>query len=170
MQDNARRGKQYRVAPMTRLRTLLVYSLFAMITGGTLYDLLRDTEHWPFSPYPMYSWVVKSHAFIILRLYGVTESEPQTEFPLTDNRFLQPFDNSRLPNALDDIVGNPKRRYMLDEAVRDCLLRYETLRRAGSHSGPSLRAIRLYRVYWVLDSRARNVDRPDRKDLIVEIR
>ena len=161
---------EYRVDPMTRQRTLLVYSLFAMITGGSLFDLLKDTEHWPFSHYAMYSGVEKSHTLSILRLYGVTEGEPETEIPLSDNRFLQPFDNSRLPEALDDIVSDPRRRYLLDETVRDCLLRYEALRRAGSHSGPRLQAIRLYRVFWALDSQASNVDQPDRKDFIVEIR
>jgi hypothetical protein len=155
---------------MTRQRAMLVYSLVAMIAGGSLFDLLRDTDHWPFSSYPMYSWVLESHTLTTLRLYGVTVGEPQVEVPLSDNRFLQPFDNSRLASAFDDIYDNPKRSYLLNEAVRDCLLRYEALRRAGGHSGPRLQAIRLYRVFWALDSRARNVDQPDRKDFIVEIR
>jgi len=163
-------GKQYWVARMSRQRIWLVFSLAAVITSGSLFDLLKDTEHWPFSPYSMYSSVVESHTLTTLRLYGVTEGESPAEVPLSDNRYLQPFDNSRFPSAIDDIIRDPKRRYLLDDAVRDCLLRYEALRRAGRHTGPQLQAIRLYRVFWALDSQARNVDRPDRKDFIVEVR
>jgi hypothetical protein len=163
-------GERYRVAPMAKQRIWLFCLLAAIITGGSLFDLLRDSEHWPFSPYSMYSSLVTSPTLTTLRMYGVTEGESQTEFPLSDNRYLQPFDNSRFPSAIDDIIRDPKRRYLLDDAVRDCLLRYEALRRAGLHNGPPLQAIRLYRVFWALDSRARNVDQPDRKDFIVEVR
>src|SRR5579863_4105711 len=40
---------------MSKPRLLVVYTLGTVIFGGALFDLVRDTEHWPFSPYPMFS-------------------------------------------------------------------------------------------------------------------
>src|SRR5262249_46660523 len=132
---------------------------------GSLFDIIRDTEHWPFSQYPMYSQTEKSHSLTAFRLFGVTQDG--SEISLHDDmRYLQPFDNSRLPEALELVSES----HQLKEAVLDCFLRYEALRRAGRHSGPQLKALRLYRVYWVLDPWARNVDHPNRKDLFVEVR
>ena len=153
------------VKPMSRQRILVVYALNALILGGSLFDLSRDKEHWPFSQYPMYAQTEKSRSLTILRLFGVTQQG--AEIPLTDIRYLQPFDDSRLPEALNRIAK--KRPLQLKTAVRDCLVRYEALRRAGRHDGPPLRAMRLYRVYWVLDPWAPNIDHPDRKDFLVEV-
>src|SRR5262249_43501274 len=86
------------VEPMAKHRLFLVYSLGGVIVGGSLFDLIRDTEHWPFSQYPMYSETVSSHSLSYFRLFGVTQEG--TEIPLDDVRYLQPFDNSRLEDAL----------------------------------------------------------------------
>lgn len=153
------------VSPMARRRLLLVYGLLAVILGGSLIDLIRDTEHWPFSQYPMYSGTVESRTFSSFRLFGVTENGSEI-YLHDDMRFLQPFDNSRLPQAFERVAENNQ----LKEAVVDCFRRYEALRRAGRHNGPRLQAMRLYRVYWVLDPWARNIDHPDHKDLFVEVR
>jgi len=152
-----------RIAPMARQRLLLVYTLYAVIVGGSLFDLIKDTEHWPFSQYAMYSQTEKFRSYTRLRLFGVTQEG--AEIPLYDIRYLQPFDNSRLAAALELVA----QKHQLKEAVLDCLLRYEALRRAGRHNGPALQAMRLYRVSWVLDPWATNIDHPDRKDLLVEV-
>lgn len=156
------------IAPMARQRVLLIYSLSAIILGGSLFDLITDTEQWPFSQYPMYSAAEKSRSLTVLRLFGVTAEKPQVEIPLIQFQYMQPFDSARLQTALQFIYAH--RNDQLSEAVRDCLVRYEALRRVGLHNGPRLQAIRLYRVYWVLDPWARNIDHPDRKDLLVEVR
>lgn len=153
-----------RVEPMAKHRLFVVYALGAVIVGGSLSDLIRDAEHWPFSNYPMYSETVTSRSLTWFRLLGVVEGG--TEIPLDDNRYLQPFDNSRLEGAMELAF----RKHYLKEAVLDCLMRYEALRRAGRHNGPRLQALRLYRYYWVLDPWARNIDHPDRKDFLVEVR
>jgi len=151
------------VKPMGKHRLLVVYALNAVIVGGSLFDLIRDQEHWPFSQYPMYSHTEISRSLTILRLFGITQQG--TEIPLYDSRYFQPFDDSRLPEALERTA----KKHQLKEAVWDCLVRYEALRRAGRHDGPPLRAMRLYQVYWVLDPWARNVNHPDRKNLLVEV-
>lgn len=151
------------ITPMGSRRLLLVYAVNAVIVGGSLFDLITDTEHWPFSQYPMYSYTEKSSSLTRLKLFGVTPEG--TEIPLYDLRYLQPFDNSRLSAVLELVA----KKHQLGEAARDCLLRYEALRRAGRHNGPPLQAVRVYRVYWVLDPWARNIERPDRKNLLVEV-
>jgi hypothetical protein len=150
-----------------RQRVLLVYSLAAIILGGSLYTLLMDAEYWPFLSYRLVAVAEESHSLTSFVLFGVPTTTPDREFPLTQFKYTQPLDNSRLRVAFASIYEN--RRDRLRDAVRDCLVRYDALRQAGKHHGPALRAMRLYRAYWVLNPRGRNVDHPDRKDLLVEI-
>jgi hypothetical protein len=153
------------VVGMSSKRLLIVYALGSIIFGGAAADLLRDTEHWPFSQYPMFSQIQQAKTYSMLRLYGVLQHSPLVEMPLDDNLYLQPFDNSRLPPALRHALAENR----LDEGVTDCLTRYEALRRAKLHKGPPLVAMRLYRLTWTLDSTASNVDRPDAKELLTEV-
>jgi hypothetical protein len=153
------------IVAIPRLRLFIIYALGAVIFGGALTDLVRDTEHWPFSQYPMFSEIAASKTYSTLRLYGVVQRSPLLEMQLDNNLYLQPFDNSRLPAALEHAF----RRNRLEEAMLDCLTRYKALRRAGRHDGPPLIALRLYRVTWTLDPSASNIDRPDRKDLLIEV-
>lgn len=147
---------------------MLIYSLGAFIFGGSLYDVLKDAEHWPFYHYRLVAGTVESRSLEAFVLFGVTGEKPSREIPLTQFQYTQPFDNSRLRAVLGYIYEH--RQDQLNAAVRDCLLRYEALRRAGRHRGPALQAIRLYRADWVLDPWGRNVDHPDRKELLLEIR
>jgi hypothetical protein len=150
---------------MLRSRLVAVYVLAAVILGGSAFDWLTDTEHWPFSQYPMFSWVDTQKSFTMLRLYGVTARQPLSEFPLDKNEYLEPFDNSRMPNALN--LALHERR--VTPALEDCLRRYEALRVSGVHNGPQLRALRLYRVTWTVDWRASNMNAPDHKELLGEV-
>ncbi|HEY7460329.1 MAG TPA: hypothetical protein VIC59_00455 [Gemmatimonadota bacterium] len=152
--------------PLPPRRILVVHLLLVAIVGGQLWSTLADRERWPFSPYAMYSTLERERTLTWLRLYGVPEREPASEIPLLSDDQLAPFDQARLPAALGHMAG---RRGDLREALRDCLERYETLRRSGRHDGPPLRGVRLYRVRWTLDPEARNVDRPDRRTLVLEV-
>jgi hypothetical protein len=151
---------------MSKARLFVVYGLGAIILGGGLSDLVRDTEHWPFAQYAMFSETEMSNTYTMFRLYGVLDESPLVEVPLDSDLYLQPFDNSRLTPALQYAAKNNR----LDEAVTNCLVRYDTLRRAGRHNGPPLVAMRLYRVTWTLEPSAGNVDRPDHKELLAEVR
>ena len=150
---------------MSKPRLLVIYTLGAVIFGGAISDLVRDTEHWPFAPYAMFSEIEASKTYSMLRLYGVVQRSPLVELQLDYNVYLQPFDNSRLADALEHALRGNR----LEEGVTDCLTRYEVLRRTRRHNGPPLVAMRLYRVMWSFDPSAGNVDRPDRKDLLVEV-
>jgi hypothetical protein len=153
------------VSPLSRERLLVAYSIIGVIVIGSFLDMARDTEHWPWSNYPMYSQPENDPKFNDLRLYGVPKSDPTTEFSLfTDSRYLQPFDQSRLAMILETLSGQK-----LHEGLQDCFNRYESLRRRGAHDGPPLQALRVYRCYWTLDPTGATIEHPDRKVLIDEV-
>ena len=152
--------------PMSRRRLLVVYGLIAFILGGSLLDCVRDTEHWPWSCYPMYSYPETATTFDDYRLYGVPKDNPDTEISLfLDERYLQPFDQSRLSLVLEESLWKPDLR----EGLENCLTRYEALRRGGRHEGPELVKLRMYHVFWTLDPAGANIEKPDRKELIEEV-
>ncbi len=153
---------------MGKRREFFVYALIFMIAGGSLFDIVADKEHWPFSPYPMFSFVRRDYSLNKLQLYCVTESEPPLEMPL-DAQYIQPFNTSRLSAALEGMLKSASPNQHLNEVLQDILVRYEVLHCLGRHNGPPLRGIRLYRLYWHLNPWARNVERPDRRKLILEI-
>ncbi|HEY1923388.1 MAG TPA: hypothetical protein VGG44_11615, partial [Tepidisphaeraceae bacterium] len=110
--------------PMSRKRMMIAYAVILFIIGGSFLDLARDTEHWPWSCYPMYSYPESGTTFNDLRLYGVLASDPKSELSLyTDERFTQPFDQSRMAEALAATSWLPG----IDDGMRNCLKRYETL-------------------------------------------
>src|SRR5688500_17914793 len=83
---------------MSGRRHTAVNLLIAFIVGASLYDIVRDEEHWPFSQYPMFSRVTNSRELRWLRLYGVTHEAK--EIALIRYSDVFPFDQSRLPKAL----------------------------------------------------------------------
>jgi hypothetical protein len=154
-------------APMSAHRRAFLSLVFLSFIAGSLYDIVRNEEHWPFSQYPMFSGVWRAPSFTWFRLVGVTASG--NEFPLDDNRYIRPFDQSRLPKALRTIANDSGRAPRLKEALRNALTRYAELGRNGSHDGPSLVAMRLYEIEWTIDPAAANVHRPDRRRLVAEV-
>jgi hypothetical protein len=151
----------------TRRRAFLNLVFIALI-GGSTYDIVRDQEHWPFSQYPMFRGVWSSPTFTWFRLFGVTAGGH--EFPLEQNGYVLPFDQSRLSKAIGRILETPGRAERLGEALDDFLLRYHELAAEGEHSGPPLVALRLYELEWTIDPAARNVDHPEHRRFIAEVR
>jgi hypothetical protein len=155
---------------VTGSRALSVHVLLAILVGGSAYDMLTGREHWPFSPYAMFSTVEREPVLTMLRVMGVTREAVPREIPLLDSRVIRPFDQSRLTTALERTYNNPVRRPLTPELLRDCLGRYESLRASGEFDGPSLQAVRLYEMTWTLDGEARNVEAPEHKRLLAEVR
>ena len=149
------------------MRRVLINGLLIGVVCGSLYDVLTDQEHWPFSQYPMFSGIWKSQSFTWLRLFGVTAEG--REFPLDANRYVAPFDQSRLPKALKRMTEMPDGEARVRSALPDLMARYEELRSAGAHDGPPLAALRLYELEWTIDRQAANVDHPDRRRFIAEV-
>jgi hypothetical protein len=135
---------------------------------GSAYDIVADQEHWPFSQYPMFSGTWRSSTFTWLRLFGVTADG--REFPLNENRYVSPFDQSRLPKALRQMLQKPDGPARVRTALSDLFARYEELRNDEWHDGPRIVAMRLYELEWTIQPNARNLDRPDRRELVAEVR
>ena len=154
---------------MSPRRLMLSVALVFATAFGSLYDLAADREHWPFSPYAMFSYVERQPTLRVLRLFGVTGDGSLAEFPLLDGRFIQPFDQCRLATALAGTYYNPARRPLITPMLRDVLNRYEQLRLAGHHDGPPLQAVRLYELEWTLDPHAANLSSPDRRHQLAEV-
>ena len=159
------------VVRMSWLRVWLVYFIFIFLVGASVYDIVTNRENWPFSPYAMYSYAEREHTLEVIELFGVTqENGTPREIPLLDSRYLEPFDQTRLRGALSNLLEqSQKHPQLLTKALEDCLVRYEKLSRAGHHDGPHLSSIRLYRLQWQLDPWARNVERPDKREILAEV-
>jgi hypothetical protein len=153
---------------VTRRRRAFLNLVFAVLIGGSLYDIATDQEHWPFSQYPMFSTLWRTPTFSWLRLFGVDASG--REFALSANRYIAPFDQSRLPKALRQIMDRPDGQRELQVALTDCLARYDALRTAHRHDGPPLAALRLYELVWTIEPNAANLDSPDTRTLVAEVR
>jgi hypothetical protein len=157
-----------RTRSVTPTRKALINCILVALLGGSLYDIAADQEHWPFSQYPMFSGVWRSPTFTWMRLFGVTADG--REVVLDANEYVAPFDQSRLPKAFKRMLEERDDPERVRTALADCLRRYEELRREARHSGPPLMALRLYELEWTIDWRAANVDRPDRRRFIAEVR
>lgn len=152
---------------MSKSRLLLIHFLIAGVVGGSFYDILTRQEHWPFSNYPMFARVHRSHVLSWFRLFGVTPDNK--EVPIVDRTYLWPLDQSRLPIGLRAVYQAEGNGPRLHDAVADALRRYEQRREAGLHKGPELRAMRLYSVDWDVVPYATNLDAPKSRTLLVDV-
>jgi hypothetical protein len=134
---------------MGRQRVLLVNSVIVFILTASIFDIVTDREHWPFSQYAMYS-NIQGRDFKWIRLFGVTEDG---EMPVAAN--LETFDEPRLVTAFRRMKKRPN---ALDKALRHYLARYEAMRLAGIHHAPPIQSLRFYEVVLDLDAWARNQD------------
>jgi GT2 family glycosyltransferase len=166
---NAHVARRLKSAAMSTRRVALVHVLLAIMVGASLYDIRTGTEHWPFSPYPMFSEVERVPALDAFRLFGVTNEVAPREIPLLDSDMIAPFDQARLSAALRLTYNDPSRRPLVADMLSDCLFRYERRRVSGQHDGPALSAVRLYALHWTLDPHAANVNAPDSRRLLVQV-
>jgi len=152
---------------MTRTRFVLVHLLIAGVLAGSFYDILTRQEHWPFSNYPMFARVHRSHVLSWYRLFGVTADN--REIPIVDPAYLWPLDQSRLAIGLRAVYQAEGNGPQLHAAVADALNRYERRRAEGAHKGPELQAMRLYSVDWDVEPYAPNLDHPEARTLLVDV-
>jgi hypothetical protein len=84
---------------MNQSRRWLVNLFLAGLVAGSLYDVVRDQEHWPFSQYPMFAETWRATSFSWYRLVGIDDNG--REVTLDQPRYLHPFDPSRLHLAFN---------------------------------------------------------------------
>jgi len=165
--DHAPILRERRLLHRSDVRRLFVNLIIVGFIAASAYDIVIDQEHWPFSQYPMFSVAWNSPTFAWHRLFAVTATGE--EFPLDENRFIAPFDQSRLPKVFRQMLTRSTAKADTAVALRDVLSRYEALRIAGRHNGPAAAGLRLYELEWTIDPQAANVTRPDRKRLLGEV-
>ena len=164
-----------RTLGMSKFRIVLLSSVSVLLIVGSLFSILFDREYWPFSPYPMFSGVVRDvSSGSTLQLYGVMQEEPHDEILIPmyrDTNYIRPFDQAQFTTALRRMESehNPKKSSrLLNRGLLDTLKRYEESRLAGYHDGPPLQALRLYRVKGQPDTRIENAVQPDDHKLVAE--
>ena len=148
------------------MRRYIVNSWLLLVIGGTFVSVIRAKESWPFSHYDMYSAVRTENDFVRFNLFGVVDDS--TEVELDYPRQLPPFDVPRLHTALLRIKLWRGEQHV-EPALEAVARLYEQRRREGAHDGPSLRALRYYRLEWDVDARVRNRDRPRERSLVAEV-
>lgn len=147
-------------------RLLLASAVIACLVGAQLFDIALQAEHWPFSRYSMYSAEQES-SFTWVQLYGVT---PEGEQFLDPRTYFHPFDESRLPIALEGhIVNGADAPAKTRTALENLYDLYERGRISGWHAGPKLTALRMYHVRWQIERGAANKERPEEKILLDEL-
>ena len=151
--------------PMRRWRVWLVNGLAALLVLGHLMEIARQTEHWPFSNYPMWARVSKEwHETQVLPM-GVSADDPSEEVALTDPAYFAPMPVYYQRLNFRSAARKPGVR---DRMLREYLDRYERRRSDRLHSGPPLKGIRLYELYWMMDRGASNAAAPERKTLLYQ--
>lgn len=150
---------------MRRWRVRLVNGVVAALVLGHLMEIVRQTEHWPFSNYPMWARVSTEWHETQIVPVGVDADDPAEEVKLTDPAYFAPMPVYYQRLNFRRIAKKPKER---DAVLRGYLDRYERRRAAGAHRGPPLAGIRLYELYWTMDRSARNVTTPERRTLVYE--
>ena len=151
--------------PMRRWRVWLVNGVVVVLVLAHAMEIARQTEHWPFSNYPMWARVSREWHETQVVPVGVTDSVPPAEVPLTDPAYFAPMPLYYQRLNFRGVYRKPGQR---DKLLRDYLDRYERRRTQHLHNGPPLRAVRLYELYWTMDRGAGNVGAPERRTLVYE--
>jgi hypothetical protein len=149
-------------------RLWVAHAAIVLVAGGSLACIVAGREYWPWSHYPMFAGVERAGPVERLHLVGVVARDG-SEIPILTQRYLDPFDPSRLTVVLDTLRRRDDPRALAD-ALMTCLQRYELRRAEGRHGGPPLRGVRLYRLTWDRrDAASFHRERPDRRQLVTEV-
>src|SRR4051794_35085797 len=135
-------------------------AVLVVLVGVHAFDVIAEAEHWPFSPYPMYSKLNTSRDFSTVNLVGVATGQGNTrEVPLK---------GAWLRTSLNYLSTSKKRESpaKLRRALADILKFTDDRRAKGFHQLPKFKAIRLYRETWHMSADADPIGPPDRRDLI----
>jgi hypothetical protein len=130
---------------MSHSRRLVVLAMMAVLLGGHLICIVLRKEAWPFSNYPMYSWLMPDR-FEVLEIVALPLEPHSDEFPLANRnlpsvaRRLQGFD--RLVAGLHDSGDS---RQNLASALGKLHRLYETHRLESRSDLPSTRGLALYK-------------------------
>lgn len=160
---------------MGRWRVWMVFGLLAFMVLGHLVEVVTQREHWPFSPYPM--WSRPSLGWEINRemLRGVTDEPTPREVALQPGQ-LYPIPYQmvvvNMQNARQAAKGNkPGDAERAGRIIKGLLQHYNNRVAAGQNAGPKLKDLRLYVVTWKMDTDASPASKqnPVRTELVYPI-
>jgi hypothetical protein len=133
-------------------RSLIAPIAIALIIVPSIACIALNAEYWPYSQYPMYAEEAEVGPSDAIVLMGQTAGEPSEETMIMHEKYIRPFDWTRLAmyfRRLDEQPDAPTRR---QAALNDIARRYEHDRQAGMHRGPQLTAVKVYRYEWDMTS------------------
>ena len=145
---------------MSAGRLATVSAIIVIVVGTQLLDIALQTDHWPFSYYPMYAGL-QSNTMWSFRVAGVTRDG---EFWLVPDKQLRPLDSGRIKYAFRNLLRDNSEA-AVGPVLQNIHKLYEAGRRSGAHGGPPLQALRLYRLQWRLDPSLSNKDTPELRRL-----
>ena len=147
---------------MSRARKCVVLMLLAVLVVGHARDVVTSKEHWPFSPYPMYSALQTSRTLHQMRVMGVPASGEAREIPLAGT-WLE-----CTVNAWDE--AGQIRPDKIPVAAREYLLAFNRQAHVAGATSTKLKSIRVYEYSWKLSDRSASSGEPDQKRLSIEVR
>lgn len=110
---------------------------------ASLYCSITEERIWPFAPT---RWTLTHrHRLLLPVLPGGRKSQRTTIFPLSVAPISTPSNRELVFKIFPPLLDDPAR---LDERLRLHWLDYNDWMRQKKHSGPSLAAVRLYRLTW----------------------
>ncbi len=147
---------------MTAPRKRFVGILVGVLVSSHMACVALKGEVWPFCNYAMYSSVFPGGKWSTLKLVGVAAGDGGSEVELAEDQ---------LP-VTDLVMGFALRRLVRDGRVDEAAAQYlqwhlDERRRNGS-KWRALRAVRVYRLHWAVNTAADNVDSPTDRELLVE--
>ena len=129
---------------MTDLRKLLVILMALVILGGHLLCVIFRKEAWPFSNYPMYSWIMPER-WEVLELDGVPANHDKPEFVLSNKCLPR---SARRMQGIQRLVKNLKIKENGNDELRLALLAmvnlYEVNRLENANWAEPIRAMNIY--------------------------
>ncbi len=145
----------------------LASGVVVAVALSILVPTFSRVEMWPFLNYPMYSRVMRMGNFQTLRIYGIPKNPELKRFYIEEPNQTSPFLLQRLTPSLSRLLE--KGRDDTAEAVHYVLDNYQRRRKAGLHEGPPLQGIALYAFEFVMDSKARNTEKPYKTILLLQL-
>lgn len=152
---------------MSRFRIWLVSALVLFIVAGHLVDAWKQSEHWPFSCYPMFAGVNRPDSFTSEELRGVMPDG--REIPIT-SAMMGIMGTNRIRPSLFRLYNQRNRKNgpglaAAESALHGLLNDYEARRSRREHDGPALSGMKFYQLRWDFDWWAKNRDTPQRSVL-----
>lgn len=142
-------------AGMKPSRVWIVYAILAVLIAGHLFEVVTQHEHWPFSPYQM--WSKPSLGWDVNRemLRGVTDEPTPREVAIGPGQ-LSPIPYQMVVVNMQTAKravqeGRPKDA---EQIINGLLTHYNNRLAAGKFQGMKLKGLRLYQVTWKMDTDA----------------